>query len=85
MATISTAVNGTAVTVTGSGYTGTHVPLAVAFTSTDGKRRTLETHAAPVSGGAINYNVPVLPGGSVVVKAVDLTTVSVLASTTQAV
>jgi hypothetical protein len=85
MATISTSLNGGVVTVTGSGYSGTHVPLAVAFTATDGKRRYLELQAAPVSGGAINYPVPVPTSGSVTVKSVDPVTVAVLATTTQAV
>lgn len=80
-ATISASTAGGTVTVTGSGYTGPKVPLAVAFTSTDGKRRLLELRETPVVAGAINVDVPVpYTSGTVVVKTVDPATAAALAT-----
>jgi hypothetical protein len=74
------------VAVTGSGYSGSQVPLVVSFVSADGRRKYLEMHAAPVSGGAISYDVPApFTSGTVVVKQVNATGVVQVTSSNQAV
>lgn len=75
MATVVTSSGAQGVTITGTGYTGTRAVVTVQFTSTDNRRRYVETHHVPVVGGAINYVVPMaFSGGTVVARAFHPTT-----------
>ncbi len=75
------------VPVTGSGLTGSTVALAAHYTSTDGRYRTCSMYIAPVTAGAISFNIPQpFTGGAVVVKVADPTVGTVAAtSSSQAV